>query len=688
MNKSLNIIWVACVSAMLLFASCYQISLLEQDHEAVTNSTFHGKLVVKRDGSTDQGYVVDVYGLFGICVPKGWEADGDFVMTQVAKPGTDLGDDEYNRTFTRNLTPSATYSDMLNRDYPKKGYTWLGFVTDRSFKSLFNSSSPQIEVDSIYVDFSIRTNDKTGVFYLDYMAGHIAKEDLERLGTFSDEWNTKSATFRSDRIGNVTNADTRIIVTNPDGSLNADSPSDPVINEEWELERIYGDVRPGTAYAYKDKKYDRLFTRTSGWNGGDGVFTVGLPNGDVFWTFNDSFYGSVSQRNRIRTNCNFPRNTIMVQKAHNGVPGENPEDFIWLVDYVNWDKPSDSRYMNARTHLRHPAGEKTDAEIAAGDIDQGKVYWSGDGRIYNGKLQMIWFGVESTELRNLSTSLATYSLDGSTPTGYYKTSIPDYLPQEGDYLYRESVKHQINSNEVSYGSTLWEDEDGHNYLYATYGYTPLVARSKTADLYSDWEYYIKDEVGDTWRWQDTYPTQAQMERSSIMANGYGGSLPWVFKEGDYYYMTMQAPFFSREVHIYRSLSPVGPFDEKRLVLMLPDSLDKLGNTKYHWLYMVNLHPALSRHGELVFSTNTDPDDFSDNFNAVGSADFYRPYFYRVFNWTSLYDNAETDAVNNIRFDDTECDSLQAAKYYDLQGKEIKNPTHGIFIHEGRKVIIK
>lgn len=43
--------------------------------------------------------------------------------------------------------------------------------------------------------------------------------------------------------------------------------------------------------AYSDLKYDRLFTRTRGWNGGDGVLTVGLPNGDVLWTFNDSFYG-------------------------------------------------------------------------------------------------------------------------------------------------------------------------------------------------------------------------------------------------------------------------------------------------------------------------------------------------------------------------------------------------------------
>ena len=34
--------------------------------------------------------------------------------------------------------------------------------------------------------------------------------------------------------------------------------------------------------AYSDLKYNRLFTRNRGWNGGDGVLTVGLPTGKRF----------------------------------------------------------------------------------------------------------------------------------------------------------------------------------------------------------------------------------------------------------------------------------------------------------------------------------------------------------------------------------------------------------------------
>ncbi len=114
-------------------------------------------------------------------------------------------------------------------------------------------------------------------------------------------------------------------------------------------------------------------------------------------------------------------------------------------------------------------------------------------------------------------------------------------------------------------------------------------------------------------------------------------MPWVIKKGDTYYMFAQAKWFGREMYIFRSDKPYGPFVDCKRLFGLPDLLDKLGERTYKNLYMVNLHPHLSRNGELVFSTNTDAKDFGDNFNAVGSADFYRPYFYRVYNWEKVYD---------------------------------------------------
>lgn len=669
--------------ASLITVSCYKFTLIEQPHEAVTNSVFKGKVVVKRSGTSENESVLHVYGLFGICVPEGWQADGDLVMTQVPKPTTDIGDDEYKSVITRRLVPNDKYTALLNECYPKAGYTWLGFMTDRDFKSLFNTTTPEVEIDSIYAEFSIRTNDKTGTFYLDYIAGHASYDKADDIGGEERGNQTHIATFAGDNIGNVTFADTHITVTRPDGSMD-NTTAGPDIKSEWDLELMPDATRPGAALAYKDWKYNKLFTRTRGWNGGDGVLTVGLPDGSVFWTFNDSFYGSVNAADRSRGDCNFPRNSVMLQKATDGVLGETDKDFIWLADYVNWTDPSTERYFHCRTHLRHPDGEKTVDEILAGDIDQDRVYWSGDGTIYDGKLQMLWMGTASKELRALGTSIATYSLDGTIPEGYYLDDIPDYLPKKGNYLYREKVTHQINDNAVSYGSTLCEADDGHTYLYGTNGYGVLVARTATHDLYSKWQYYVRPEEGSDLVWQDEYPTAEQMERSQIMENNYACSMPWVFKDGDYYYMTAQGPYFAREVYIYRSKSPYGPFGEKRLLFVLPGQLDKLGPTAYHWLYMVNLHPALSRAGELVFTTNSDPDDFWKNFNDPGSADYYRPFFYRVFDWKSLFGDDTTSGIDGLSAPQT----VEDNHYYNLQGIRVDHPTRGIYIRNGRKVVIK
>ncbi len=679
---------LGCMAFMaVLMVSCYKITLVQQAHTVVKGNVFNGKLVVKSTDNTAGG-VYHVYGLFGIRVPQGWEVDGDLVMTQVAKPTTDVGDPDYNKTITRKLVVSEQYTNILNENYPRKGYTWLGFITDKDFKSLLSGDDPDKRVDSIYVTFTIATPyDHTGVYYLDYVAGHVDNGKQNDLSQADKDWMTRVATFSGDHISSVVYTNTSIKVTNSDGSVDEAGDEEWATPAEWNLEAMPNATQAGTARAYRDLKYNKLFTRTRGWNGGDGVLTVGLPNGDVFWTFNDSFYGLVDARTRARGNCNFPRNSVMVQKAHDGVLGETESDFVWLADYVNWNNRNAGRYFHCRTHLRHPLGEKTDAEIAAGDIDQGKVYWSGDGTIYDGKLQMIWVGVESAELLNLDAAIATYSLEGNEPQGYYLNTIPDYLPHEGDYLYRESVQTDKLVGPCAYGSTLWEDEDGHVYLYATENMGTVVARSQTRDLYSPWQYYVKDSNGN-WNWQDEYPTQEERRRSNIMTGNASIMLPWVFKEGDWYFMTSQAPIFSPDVYIYRSKSPYGPFGERKLLFRLPDHLDKQGPQAYHWLYMVNLHPALSREGELVFSTNSDPDDFWMNFNDTGSADYYRPFFYRVFDWKNVYDDLyekpEKDKIDNPSVNKMHKEST----YYNLQGQRVKNPQHGIFIRDGRKVMLK
>ena len=396
----------------------------------------------------------------------------------------------------------------------------------------------------------------------------------------------------------------------------------PQIDPDWNLKLIPN--RSGQywkVFVYKDLKYNALFTRSLGWNGGDGVFTTGLPDGNIFWSFNDSFYGVVNE-NRSRGNCSFPRNSIMVQTS-----GEKDENLVWLADYVQTNDPNADRYYQVRTHIRHPKATLSEDKIQAGEIDQDYLYWAGDATIYNNQMQMLWGAVDNTDENNLmrrfGTCLVTYSLEGK--------------PGDDTYMKLISRNDDFNDHTLGYGDTMWEDEDGHTYLYTTSNYKVPVARTATHDLSSQWEYYVADPQGN-FSWTTEYPSTQDAEYSTIIPLESGCSMPWVFKKGDTYYMIGQSIWFGRDVLMFRSKHPYGPFVDQKTLFTLPEFLDKIGEQRYQHVYMVNIHPALSRTGELVFSTNTDCSSFWDNFNAPGSADFYRPYFYRVFNWESVYDN--------------------------------------------------
>lgn len=405
----------------------------------------------------------------------------------------------------------------------------------------------------------------------------------------------------------------------------------PHIEEGWQLEEVSSQAGDG-AYAYKDHLYDALFTRSLGWNGGDGVYTVALPDGSVFWEFNDSFYGVVDPETRTRKDSSFPRNSIMVQTAENGFPGEKDSNLIWLADYIQTSDPAAPGYYKARTHLDHPLAKNFNGDGIAQDY----LYWAGDGTVVNGKLQFLWNSGNSNDNR---TALAIYSLDGK--------------PGDPGYLKLESVDHNfLLHNPYGYGRTLMEDEDGHIYLYSSIGngsflsQDPIVARTTSADLTSEWEYYVPDEEGEMY-WKKGYPSELEARNSGIAPGEGAYDLPWVFKKGDWYYMCAQAYPLGAEMRILRSEHPWGPFKNHKTLIKFPNPLDPLQGdkygSKYDQIYMLNIHPALSRDGEIVISTNTDansssPDGFFRNFNNPGSADWYRPFFYRVFKWERVFEN--------------------------------------------------
>jgi len=392
---------------------------------------------------------------------------------------------------------------------------------------------------------------------------------------------------------------------------------------------------------YNDETYDSFFHRSLGWNGGDGCYSTLLPDGNTFWSFADSFFGVISP-GRVRSGNNLPRNAGFIQT------GESADGFLCLNEYVQTQYDYLSTYYEGKTWLRHPEGEMTDAEIAQGQTDQNMLYWPGDATIHHGEtgdtLQMLWGQVDNT-MNRWETAFTEYTLEGK--------------PGDEGYMKLVNYVRYFQPYTANYGSGIFEDEDGHTYLLGNktpansiYGGSfPLIARTETHDLKSKWTYYIKDTNGQ-WNWQETPPTNAEMDNSFI-SDGWIGE-PNLFKYLDKYYLVGQEADYGQQVYIWQGDHPWGPFtNSNRKILYVTQAITPTNKpAEPGATYNAFLHPQLSKRGELVISFNNNPQNFWDNFNTPGSANLYLPYFVRIFNWYKLWNlpNPDPTAINNVRND--------------------------------------
>ncbi|UYQ94445.1 DUF5005 domain-containing protein [Chitinophaga horti] len=323
---------------------------------------------------------------------------------------------------------------------------------------------------------------------------------------------------------------------------------------------------------YSDLDYNDYLTRYQHWNGGDGCYSVLLPDGRLFWSFQDSFFGQVSaDRNRA--------NNVMLRNAANVQLNKSLQSFV---------------------QLNPGSGNQSQTWIKYGNAPEDQDwYWPGAAQVHNGELQVLLSHVRKTgsgtwDFVHVSTDLAIYEL----PSLRLKELIKDK-----DLL-------------ANYSAGSMKGNDGYTYMYATEGgfLTSYlhVARVAGHDLKGQWEYYGANG------WSATPQKRSVAEEVTQ---------PNVFYEGGKYYLVWQQQIFGRDIYIAESSSPVGPWTNKRTLYQIPEKYSGDIIT-----YNAFVHHALSRQGELVISYNINPTDFNTNFNKPGSADRYRPFFVRVFNW--------------------------------------------------------
>lgn len=266
-----------------------------------------------------------------------------------------------------------------------------------------------------------------------------------------------------------------------------------------------------TVYTCRDAHYIDLFTRSTGWTGGDATYSVSLGEDRRVWLFGDSFIDQVNP-NGSRPSFKLINNSLVLQEGdvlttyHGGTPS-NPEAFAKPPEAGDW-------------------------------------YWPGDGTYVNGVLYLFMHG---------------FANDTGGAWDFYRTSI-DLIKVDPVSMEILSSERIIDNPDVSWGAAICEDTD-YTYVYGvkSEGLSKQLYVSRTnADLSDPWEYYSSG----SW----------STERNSASAFLEGVSEQFsVFKSGNTYYLLTQHNLFGKEIYLLTSTNPQGPFTNKRTVYCTPET---------------------------------------------------------------------------------------------------------------------
>lgn len=424
-----------------------------------------------------------------------------------------------------------------------------------------------------------------------------------------------AASFTACNDYDVASIDYEEVVPAPSKS----TAEEPKLDNSWQLKEVLNiGQHNDNVFVYQDNLYNNLFTRTLGWNGGEIESSMKMPDGSVVFVVRDSYFGTADAKTRARLSANMVRNGLLILTNDNGTLSQPSEkDLYSLNSYVQTDDPNADSYYYGVPLVTHSRSTYH--------------YWPGVACVNNGKIQVQWVSYRTSLKRKDNCAVYTYTISGK--------------PSDAGCLQEEAKVDPLFANYIAYDDCLWQDDDGHNYMYCAYPLSGingvLVARTATHDLTSEWEYCIRNTDGQI-SWTKQIPTATattasdEALRSNMLAQNEGCQHPQVIKQGKYYYLIGQSYPNLTKVRIWRSETPYGPFTGAKTLFVVPETMNKIGNQYYDVLNRVVVHPALSRSGELVLSTaQTAPAD-DDNFTYQGSADYVRPNFFRIYNWESLF----------------------------------------------------
>jgi len=339
------------------------------------------------------------------------------------------------------------------------------------------------------------------------------------------------------------------------------------------------DVVPGSAESAAPKSiqttqlitspanyYTNLFNLSGGgWTGGDGAYSIPLPDGRILWTFGDSFLGTVNP-DYSRPGSPLYNNIFVVQDGNElttlagGTP-QNPTAYVLPIGNPNhW-------------------------------------YWPGDGTVIGNKLYVFMLRLKSNGsggvfgFEHIGTDMAVFSL-------------PDLQLIEQYPI--------VRTTKILWGVSIYEEE-GYIYTYGTrvtFGRMALAARMAISNP-GELEFWN----GTTWT--SNLDATAYLEGPNgtdvHVSNQFS-----VFKRGSKYHLMTQDDFLGTGLKLYTSDSPVGPWLNPINFYNTPETGGDI------WTYNAFAHPHIEHptKGMLVtYSVNSF--NFGDIFEDARN---YRPRF--------------------------------------------------------------
>jgi hypothetical protein len=326
----------------------------------------------------------------------------------------------------------------------------------------------------------------------------------------------------------------------------------------------------------QDTVFTEMFNRDCcGYTGGDGTISILLPDGRTAWLFGDTFFGRVYPDNtRERTIPIFIRNSLVIQDGdsvitlHQGT-SEHPASFVIPPPEV-------------------PEGKRLSEDSV--------WFWPNNGCIENNRL---WLFL--SEVIQADTGMWGFRWTGTWLASY---SLPDIKEEE-----IIPVPYSLE-NQVHYGIAILEEKDS-TYVYGRKDDKPHVARFKTGDVTSPWEFY----TGKGW---SSDPAASGPISDINVSEQFS-----VMKiKNKYVLISQTGAFLSPEIYSFTSDKPYCDWNQKTLLYTTPIP----ESNKNLFTYNAMAHPQFTKGGMLLISYNTNSMVLEDHFR---DADIYRPRFIRV-----------------------------------------------------------